>query len=106
VQSVTSGDVRVTILSDTGTLRQGRHRFWIEFRDPSGRLVDAGAVQITGAMTMPGMVMSAGIEISPTAVQGRYLALGEFSMAGVWQLTVQWDGPAGTGSVAFPGTVR
>jgi hypothetical protein len=106
VQSVTSGEMRVTVLSETGTLRRGRHPFWLEFRDAGGRLVDAGQVQVTGAMPMPGMVMSAGIEIAPSAVKGRYAAMGEFSMAGVWQVAVQWDGPAGRGSATLQGKVQ
>jgi Cu(I)/Ag(I) efflux system membrane protein CusA/SilA len=106
VQSVSSGAIRVTILSESGVLRLGRNRFWLEFRDVGGRLVDAGEVHLAAAMTMPGMTMSGGIEVVATRVPGRYQATGEFGMAGVWQMTMQWNGPDGRGSVAFQGSIQ
>jgi hypothetical protein len=98
--------VRVTLLSDTGVFRQGRNRLWIEFRDARGRLLDAGDVQIAATMPMPGMVMSAGFEVLATNEQGRYEVAGEFGMSGVWQVTVQWNGASGRGSVSMQGNVQ
>ena len=106
VQSASSGDVRVTLRSDTGALHQGRNRFWIEFRDTRGRLLDAGDVQVAATMPMPGMVMSAGIEVVATKEKGRYEAAGEFGMSGVWQMTVQWNGASARGSVSMQGNVQ
>jgi hypothetical protein len=57
-------------------------------------------------MTMPGMAMSGGLEIERTSVPGRYHATAEFGMAGAWQMAIEWDGPAGRGSVNFEGTVQ
>ena len=53
-----------------------------------------------------GAPMSGGIEISRTSTPGRYTATGQFGMSGVWKMTVQWDGPAGRGSVPFEGNVQ
>jgi hypothetical protein len=50
-------------------------------------------------MTMPGMVMSGGVE-GATTVAGRYRD-GEFGMAGAWKMALEWDGPAGRGSMDF-----
>jgi len=39
-------------------------------------------------------------------VPGRYQATAEFGMAGAWPMALQWDGPAGRGSVNFEGMVQ
>jgi hypothetical protein len=104
---VRSGDLDIVLTSPTGQLRQGRSAFVIEFRSAStGRLVDVGNVRASAAMTMPGMVMSGGVQATPSGTPGRYEAVGEFGMAGAWQMTIQWQGPAGSGSVSFEGTVQ
>jgi Cu(I)/Ag(I) efflux system membrane protein CusA/SilA len=107
IQTATSGDVRVDLLSATGSLRQGRTDFVVEFRSAkTGRLINAGTVRVEANMSMPGMPMSGGIETSATSTTGRYRATGQFGMLGVWKMAVQWDGPAGRGSVAFEGNVQ
>jgi hypothetical protein len=52
------------------------------------------------------MVMSGGLQVTPTAVPGRYAATGEFGMAGAWPMVIEWNGPAGQGSVNFHGGVQ
>ena len=107
VQTISSGDLRIVILAPGGALRQGRNQFVIEFRSTqTGQLIDAGTVRLGAAMTMPGMVMSGGVQVSPTGTPGRYRASGEFGMAGSWPMTIEWQGPAGTGSVSLEGTVQ
>ena len=102
-----AGALEVVLLSPSGTLTQGRNAFTIEFRRADGdALVDVGRVTASSTMTMPGMVMSGGLRVTPTGVPGRYRAVGEFAMAGAWQTSVEWDGPAGRGSVSFQGDVR
>jgi Cu(I)/Ag(I) efflux system membrane protein CusA/SilA len=107
IQTVTSGDLRVAVLNASGSFRQGRTEFVVEFRSAkTDRLVDAGTVRVEANMSMPGMPMSGGIEISRTSTPGRYTATGQFGMSGVWRMSVQWDGAAGRGSVAFEGNVQ
>jgi Cu(I)/Ag(I) efflux system membrane protein CusA/SilA len=107
VQTVRAGDLDVVLLSPTGTLRQGRNSFTIEFRRTgTNTLVDVGTVRASASMPMPGMVMSGGLQVSATGVPGRYSVTGEFGMAGAWQMATEWDGPAGTGSVNFEGGVQ
>ncbi len=107
VHTVRSGDIDVVVLAPGGTLRQGRNTFTIEFRRAgTGTLVDVGTIRASSAMTMPGMVMPSGLQITPTAVPGRYAATAEFGMAGAWRTVIEWDGPAGTGSVTFEGGVQ
>jgi Cu(I)/Ag(I) efflux system membrane protein CusA/SilA len=105
VQEIRSGEMTITVFSPTGTLHQGRNVFTIEFRGANGSLVDVGAVRTSANMTMPGMAMSGGVQVSQTTA-GRYQATAEFGMAGAWQMAIEWDGPAGRGSVNFEGTVR
>ena len=107
LRRVKSGDMDVVLLSARDSLRHGKDAFVIEFRATSdGHLIDVGTVKASATMPMPGMPMFGGIDVQRTAVPGRYDASGEFSMAGTWRLNVEWDGPAGRGSVGFPGTVQ
>jgi copper/silver efflux system protein len=104
VRTVTAGDLSASLRSESGMLARGRDRFWIEFRDAQGRLVDVGDVRLSATMAMPGMVMSGGIEVLRTSIAGRYLASGEFQMSGVWQMTLQWSAPR-PGSMSFQESV-
>src|SRR4051812_1150052 len=106
VQQVNASGVQISLLSATGTLHQGRNTFTVEFRTGDGRLVDAGAVRASANMPMPGMVMSSGLQVQRTEVVGRYQANAEFGMAGAWHMAIEWDGPAGKGSVNFEGAVQ
>jgi Cu(I)/Ag(I) efflux system membrane protein CusA/SilA len=107
IQTVRAGDLDVVLLSPTGTLQQGRNAFTIEFRRTgTNTFVDVGAVRASANMPMPGMVMSGGLQVAPTGVPGRYSATAEFGMAGAWQMAIEWDGPAGKGSVNFQGGVQ
>ena len=107
IQTVRSGDLEIVLLSPTGTLHQGQNRFTVEFRRAgTENLVDVGTVRASANMPMPGMVMSGGLRLEPSGIAGRYSATAEFGMAGAWQMAIQWDGPAGRGSVSFEGTVQ
>jgi hypothetical protein len=105
VQQVQSGTLQIALLSPTGTLHTGRNAFTFEFRKGNA-LVDVGRVQASGNMPMPGMVMSSGMEVRRTSVNGRYDASAEFGMAGAWHMSVEWDGPEGKGTASFEGPVQ
>jgi hypothetical protein len=106
LQKVRSGMLEVVLLSPHEILRHGKDEFAIEFKSADGKLVDVGNVRATASMPMPGMPMFGSIDVQRTDVPGRYAANGEFSMAGTWRVTVEWDGSAGRGSVNFSGTVH
>ena len=105
MRRVQSADLEIALLSPTGTLHTGRNAFTFEFQR-AGKLIDVGSVRATGNMSMPGMVMSSGMEVRPSGVTGRYDGSAEFGMAGAWQMSVEWDGPAGRGSASFEGPVQ
>jgi len=108
IQTIPSGPLRISLLSDAGVLRQGRNDFTIEFRTAGGQLVDVGQATGGAAMAMPGMVMSGGLTLDPGGAPGRYHAIAEFGMAGAWQLTLEWSGAGGIGAgkVSFEGAVK
>ncbi|MDO8678617.1 MAG: CusA/CzcA family heavy metal efflux RND transporter [Acidobacteriota bacterium] len=106
VQTVRSGDLEIVLLTPTGTLRTGRNTVTLEFRSPSGDLVDVGTVRLAANMAMPGMVMSGNVQVQPTGVPGRYAMTAEFGMGGSWPISIEWNGPAGQGSVNFEGAVQ
>jgi len=106
VQRLHSRNLDILLLSPTGALHQGSNTFSFEFRAADGRLVDVGTVRASGNMPMPGMVMSSGLQVQRTAIPGRYDATAEFGMAGAWHMGIEWDGPAGHGSINFEGAVQ
>ncbi len=105
IKRVRAGALEIVLASSTGTLRQGRNRFTVEFHGADGALLDVGTVRASANMPMPGMAMSSGLQLTRTG-PGRYEATAEFGMAGAWQMAVEWDGPAGRGSVNFEGAVQ
>ena len=107
VQTVRADDLEIVLRSADAALRQGRNSFTIEFRRRgTDALVDVGTVRASANMPMPGMVMSSGLQVTPSGVPGRYTATAEFGMAGAWQMAIEWSGPAGQGSVSFQGSVQ
>ena len=96
----------VVLLSPRDALRHGSDTFVIEFRSASGELTDVGTVRASASMSMSGTPMMGTIDVARTEVAGRYAATSEFSMAGTWRMTIQWEGPSGPGSVTFPGSVQ
>jgi len=106
LQKVKSGMLDVVLLSPRDGLRHGSDTFVIEFRSASGNRVDVGTVRASASMSMSGTPMMGTIDVARTDVAGRYAATSDFSMAGTWRMTIQWDGPAGPGSVTFPGSVQ
>ena len=108
LESHRSNDTVVTLLSDRGDLTQGQNRFVVLFRSAStGKPVDAGRVDVSATMSMPGMSpMSGGIELQPAGEPGEYLAKGDFGMSGAWHFEIRWDGPAGRGTLSFSRNVR
>lgn len=107
LQKVRSGMFDVVLLSPHDALRHGKDEFVIEFRSTSGgALVDVGDVRGTASMSMAGTPMLGTVDVKRTDVPGRYAGSSEFSMAGTWRMAFDWKGPAGAGSVTFPGTVQ
>jgi len=102
-----SNDVIVSLVNETGDLTQGQNRFVVAFRSASnGQPVDVGKVTVSSTMPMPGMPMSAGLELSPSGETGKYLAKSDFAMSGGWNFDIRWDGPAGQGTALLSTNVH
>ena len=108
LQRTTAGDLDVVLLAKSGVLPAGRSQATLEFQRASDRhLVDVGTVKVGAAMDMAGLgPMLGSVFVSKGTTPGRYTLDTDLGMTGTWNLTVQWDGPAGSGSVTFPGNVR
>lgn len=108
VARVRAGGLDVVLLSDEGALTHGKDTVTIEFRSASdGRLVDVGTVRGRAVMPMAGMAPMVGsLDVRPAGTPGRYVAASELSMAGEWQLALEWTGPAGSGSARFSPLVQ
>ena len=102
LQRLRSGALEIVLLSSRDALRHGRDAFVLEFRSTSsGTPVDVGNVRASATMPMPGMAMFGSVDVGRTSVTGRYAGSGQFEMAGTWRMTIDWEGPAGPGSVSF-----
>ena len=107
VHTERTGDFDIVLRSPSGALHTGRNTFVIEFRQATTHeLVDVGDVHASANMTMPGMVMPSGLEVSRSNIAGRYQATADFGMAGTWKVAVEWSGPTGKGLANFQGTVQ
>ena len=102
-----TGDVLVTLKTESGQWKEGKNSFVLEFTSPKDQQpVDAGKVSLNTSMAMPGMApMITGATLTPEK-PGRYTGTIEFSDRGTRQVTVTWDGPAGKGSTKFSVPVR
>jgi hypothetical protein len=93
VQQTRSGDYTVTLLNDTGGVKQHSNKFVLEIRlSASNEMASVSNVQIQASMRMPGMGPMFG-NVSPTRQlgTGRYAFDADFSMAGQWSFIVTFD---------------
>ena len=108
IQTQKTKDVVITLLSESGQWTQGKNSFVLAFESAKTQEpVDGGKVSLSTSMPMPGMSpMIAGATLAPDNASGRYQGTISFPDSGTRQVTVTWDGPAGTGSTRFSVPVR
>ncbi len=92
IQQQRAGEYLVTLLNETGQLKQGPNKFVLEFRKAAdNQLTDVGNVQLNSLMPMPGMSpMSGGASATPSGTPGRYNIESDFQMVGTWNFTVKF----------------
>src|SRR5882672_4595512 len=90
VQQQQSGDFKIAILSETGSIQQGKKPFTLEFRrSTDDHLVDVGTVDVAPIMEMAGMgPMMATAQVTPSDTPGRYTAIGNLTMSGHWKFNI------------------
>jgi len=93
IQQVRSGDYVLTLLNDTGAVKQHSNRFTLEIRNAtSNELANVSKVQIQASMRMPGMgPMFANVSSPRQTEPGRCEFDADFSMAGQWSFLVTFD---------------
>jgi YtkA-like protein len=108
IQTQKTKDVVITLLSESGQWAPGKNSFVLAFTSANAQQpVDVGTVSLSTSMPMPGMSpMIAGATLAPDNTPGRYQGTISFPDSGARQVTVTWDGPAGTGSTRFSVPVR
>src|SRR5262245_24119008 len=92
VQQQQVGDYTLTVLSETGTAKNGANDFTLEFRKTAdNQLVDVGPVEVSPIMEMQGMPpMMAGTTVMPTEKPGQYHVTSNLTMAGMWKFNVKF----------------
>ena len=93
IQQIRSGDYVLTLLNDTGTVKQHSNRFTLEIRNASSNaLANVNNVQTQASMRMPGMgPMFGNVSAIRQTEPGRYEFDADFSMAGQWLCLVTFD---------------
>ena len=88
-----SGDYLVTLLNDTGAVKQHSNKFTLEIRNAaSNEPANVTNVQIQASMRMPGMgPMFGNVSSTRQTGPGRYKFDADFSMAGQWLFVVTFD---------------
>jgi len=87
-----AGEYTVTVLSETGSIKNGANDFVLEFRKTAdNQPVNVGSVEVAPVMDMPGMgPMIASAETTPGDKLGRYDVKYNLSMAGLWKFNVKF----------------
>ena len=92
VQTQQAGEYTVTVLSETGSIKNGPGEFVLEFRKTAdNQPVDVGSVEVAPVMDMPGMSpMMGSTTTTPSDTPGRYQVKSNLSMAGLWKFNVKF----------------
>ena len=92
VHTEQAGEYTVTVLSETGSIKNGASDFVLEFRKTAdNQPVDVGSVDVAPVMEMPGMgPMIGSTTISSGDGPGRYNVKSNLSMAGLWKFNVKF----------------
>ena len=92
VHTEQAGEYTVTVLSETGSIKNGASDFVLEFRKTAdNQPVDVGPVDVAPVMEMPGMgPMIGSTTITPGDAPGRYNVKSNLSMAGLWKFNVKF----------------
>src|SRR6185503_19858554 len=92
IQTQQVGDYTVTVLSETGSIKNGASDFFLEFRKAAdNQPVHVGSVEIAPVMDMTGLPPMMGrADTTPGDTVGRYHVKTNLSMAGLWKFNVKF----------------
>jgi hypothetical protein len=92
VHTQQAGEYTVTVLSETGSVKNGASEFVLEFRKTAdNQPANVGSVEVAPVMDMPGMSPMMGSTTTTTGdAIGRYNVKYNLSMAGLWKFNVKF----------------
>lgn len=92
VHTQQAGEYTITVLSETGSIKNGTSEFVLEFRKTAdNQPVNVGSVTVAPVMEMPGMGPMMGDTTTTTGhTLGRYDVKYSLSMAGLWRFDVKF----------------
>lgn len=92
IQQQATGDYKVSVLSDDGTIKEGSDSFTIEFRNMSdSELVKVSDVKCRAQMQMRGNPMIGETSLETSDIPGRFEVKYNFPMKGNWLFTVSFN---------------
>jgi hypothetical protein len=93
IQQQRAGDYLLTLLNDTGSIKQHSNRLVLEVRTAAtNQLTNVNNLQIQGSMRMPGMgPMFATLSPTRQLGVGQYEFDADFSMSGQWSFLVTFE---------------
>ncbi len=108
IKSVTVGNLTATLSNSTGQLKPGDQEVMLAFTDPSGKLVDVGAMSLNFHMDQMGTMaaMNDAVTLTTTSTPGVCRGKVNIEVAGEWQGQLAYEGPAGSGKTTFTVTAQ
>ena len=109
IKSGSAGNnLKVTLSSPDGVLRNGKNNFTLTFTDQQGNPVDVGSVSLNFFMPAMGTMaaMTNPATFTTTGTPGVYAGTTDLEMSGDWQAQIAYEGPAGTGKAMLPVTAQ
>jgi hypothetical protein len=108
IKIVPMGNLKATLLNDSGVLKRGDQELMISFTDASGKLVDVGAMSLNFHMDQMGTMAAMTDAVSFTTTNNPGVCRGKVNLevAGEWQGQLAYEGPAGKGKTTFSVTAQ
>lgn len=92
ITTQSNGDYNIVVLSKTGSIKQGKGKFFLEFRKASdNQLASVGIVNVRAEMPMPGMPMVNDAKVEPQGKPGQYEVEYDLAMAGTWTVHIKFE---------------
>ncbi len=104
VKETTANNLKITLSTADGVIRDGKNEFTLAFTDASGNPSEMDAVAVNFHMPAMGTmaVMNDPATITTSGSPGIYKGAVNLQMAGEWQTQVTYEGAAGKGKAVLP----
>ena len=108
IKTHTADNMKITLSTDNGVIKNGKQEFTLAFTDASGNPVKMDAVSVNFHMPAMGSMaaMNDAATMTSTATPGVYKGSVNLQMAGEWQAQIAYEGAAGKGKTSFPITAQ